>query len=348
MDLSVEETLRRIEQREEEYAKKGLKRSFCKEVSYPYRTDIYKGEDQIIVVPIITATGGFSVDMAWHRQITDLENAEIIGKFVMDALKHIGKSPVDARTRQERDDDSIWKNASKCKSYKSFNKNYLLCIVSLEKNGDIRISSTEKINGNNGYGGVDEGCVYLDINVSPEEIGNAIKNCFTSMEEEEQKKKTGNKKQISMIETLSNKKITFELPDLNEYEDEQDFHSAEIYQGYSYTKPEDDDEPVGHMYFSIAAELNCDLSSENVLNVFEDEFGAATQYEYIEYEHSIFKYRAEIIGKNIHRILYLKQIDENELLSCELTVNTKKSGKRLDKKLNKDFESLVKSCKYVK
>ena len=46
--------------------------------------------------------------------------------------------------------------------------------------------------------------------------------------------------------------------------------------------------------------------------------------------------------------LYLRQIDENELLSCELTVNTKKSGKRLDKKLNKDFESLVKSCKYVK
>ena len=32
-------------------------------------------------------------------------------------------------------------------------------------------------------------------------------------------------------------------------------------------------------------------------------------------------------------------------LSCELTVNTKKAGKRLDPKLTNDFAALVKSCK---
>lgn len=168
---------------------------------------------------------------------------------------------------------------------------------------------------NNGYGGSDEGRVYLNINASPEEIGNAVINCFKIMEEAEENKKTGKKKLISMIELLSNKKIAFETPDFNVYEDEQDFHSAEIYQGYSYIKSEDD-EPIGGFYFGIAEELDCDLSSENILNVFEREYGAATQYEYNVSENTIFKYRAEIIGKNIHRILYLKQIDENELLSC--------------------------------
>ena len=126
LDLSYEETIRRITQREEEYAKKGLKRSLWREVTYPYDVDLYKGENQIIVVPTITTTGGFSVAMAWHRQITDLENAELIGITILEALEHIKKSPVDARTEKEREDDSIWKNASTYKSYKSFNKNYIL------------------------------------------------------------------------------------------------------------------------------------------------------------------------------------------------------------------------------
>ena len=172
-----EETLRRIEQREEEYAKKGLKRSFCREIRYPYHVHLYYGERQIVV-------------------------AEMEEYY---------------------------------------------------------------------------------INYKPE------------------------KKEIPRFkfETLSDMKISFKIPQGDGYTDEEDYSSSEIYQGYSYSKSEEDDEPVGHIYFSIAAELNCDLSSENVLNVFEEEYGATTQYEYIECEHSIFKYRAEIIGKNIHRILYL-------------------------------------------
>lgn len=187
MELNFEETMKRIAQHEEEYAKKGLKRTLCRKVSYPYRVDLYKGKDQIIVVPTITTIGSYSVDMAWYRQIKDLESADIIGKTVIEALEHIGRSPVDARTRQERDNDSIWKNASKYKSYKSFNKNYILCVVSLEENGKITVSPTEKLDGNNGYGGTDEGRIYLNVNASSEEIGNAIKKCFASMKETKKK-----------------------------------------------------------------------------------------------------------------------------------------------------------------
>ena len=348
MDLTYEETMRRIDEREKEYAEKGLKRTFCREVKYPYHVHLYYGERQIVVVPLTTAIGWFSVEMAWYRQITDLQNAKLIGKTIFEAFEHIKNSPVDARTEHERSDDSFMKHAVSYKSYTAFNRNYLLCGVILYEDGRIVVSQTRKLDNNKGYGGDDNTLIHLNNSPSDEDIGNAVIKSFAEMEEF-YKNYNPQKKEIPRFkfETLSDMKISFKIPQGDGYTDEEDYSSSEIYQGYSYSKSEEDDEPVGHIYFSIAAELNCDLSSENVLNVFEKEYGAATQYEYIECEHSIFKYRAEIIGKNIHRILYLRQIDENELLSCELTVNTKKSGKRLDKKLNKDFESLVKSCKLI-
>jgi len=349
MDLTYEETMRRIDECEKRYVEKGLKRTFCREIKYPYHVHLYYGENQIVVVPLTTAIGWYSVEMAWYRQITDLQNAKLIGETVLEAFEHIKNSPVDARTAQERSDDSFMAHTVSYKSYTAFNRNYLLCGVILHEDGRIVVSQTRKLDNNKGYGGDDNTLIHLNNSSSVEDIGNEVIKSFAEMKSFYENYKSV-KPEIPRFEfeTLSDMKISFKIPQGDGYTDEEDYSSSEIYQGYSYSKSEEDDEPVGHMYFSIAAELNCDLSSENVLNVFEEEYGAATQYEYIECENSIFKYRAEIIGKNIHRILYLRQIDENELLSCELTVNTKKSGKRLDKKMNKDFESLVKSCKYVK
>ena len=347
VDLSYEETIRRITQREEEYAKKGLKRSLWREVTYPYDVDLYKGEDQIIVVPTITTTGGFSVAMAWHRQITDLENDELIGITILEALEHIKKSPVDARTEKEREDDSIWKNASTYKSYKSFNKNYILCGVILYEDGKIIISPTEKLDGNNGYGGNDEGLVYLSINNSPEEIGNAVINCFKMMEEAEESKKTGKKKRTSVIETLSDDKISFELPDLNRYEDEQDFHSAEIYQGYSFSY-QNVDEPAARFYFSIAPELDNELNKEDaVINAFEEEYEEPSEVKFEKLTDSFYEYYADIISDNYRKIAYLRRMDENELFSCELIIETKALRKATMIKLIRDFDNMANSCKFV-
>lgn len=346
LDLSYEETIRRITQREEEYAKKGLKRSLWREVTYPYDVDLYKGENQIIVVPTITTTGGFSVAMAWHRQITDLENAELIGITILEALEHIKKSPVDARTEKEREDDSIWKNASTYKSYKSFNKNYILCGVILDKDGKITISPTEKLDDNKGYGGNDEGCVYLNINDSPEEIGNAVINCFKMMEEAEENKKTGKKKRTSVIETLSDDKISFELPDLNRYEDEQDFHSAEIYQGYSFSY-HNADEPAARFYFSIAPELDNELNKDTVLNAFEEEYEETSDITYKELTDNFYECYADIISDNYRKIAYIRRMDEDELFSCELIIETKSLRTATLIKLIRDFDNMANSCKFV-
>ncbi len=346
MDLSYEETMKRIQEFEAEEKRRGTNHQCCKEVKYPYHVDIYKGEGKIIIVPLITSAGWYSTEMAWHRQITDLENAELIGKIALEALKHIGNSPVDARTKQEREDDSIWKNASTYKSYKSFNKNYILCGVILYEDGKIIISPTEKLDGNKGYGGNDEGLVYLSINNSPEEIGNAVINCFKMMEEAEESKKTGKKKRTSVIETLSDDKISFELPDLNRYEDEQDFHSAEIYQGYSFSY-HNADEPAVRFYFSIALELDNELNKDAVLNAFEEEYEELSEVKFEKLTDSFYEYYADIISDNYRKIAYLRRMDENELFSCELIIETKALRAATVSKVIKDFTHMAESCKLI-
>ena len=338
--------MRRIVQREEEYAKKGLKRSLCREVTYPYDVDIYKGEGKIIIVPLITSAGWYSTEMAWHRIINETYNSIHIGDTIIEALNYIKSRWVDVRYRKEREEDSFITKATSCKSYKAFNKKYLLCGVIFDKDGKIIISSTEKLDGNKGYGGNDEGLVYLNINNSPEEIGNAVINCFKMMEEAEENKKTGKKKRTSVIETLSDDKISFELPDLNRYEDEQDFHSAEIYQGYSFSY-QSADEPAARFYFSIAPELDNELNKDAVLNAFEEEYEEPSEFKFEKLTDSFYEYYADIISDNYRKIAYLRRMDENELFSCELIIETKALRAATVSKVIKDFTHMAESCKII-
>ena len=210
----------------------------------------------------------------------------------------------------------------------------------------MRVSSTERLSGNNGYGGNDEGCVYLNINDSPEEIGNAVINCFKMMEEAEESKKTGKKKRTSVIETLSDDKISFELPDLNRYEDEQDFHSAEIYQGYSFSY-HNADEPAARFYFSIAPELDNELNKDAILNAFEEEYEESSEVKFEKLTDSFYEYYADIISDNYRKIAYLRRMDENELFSCELIIETKALRAATVSKVIKDYIHMAESCKLI-
>ena len=346
MELSYEETMQRIDEYEKEYADEGLNHKLCRKVSFPYYVDLYKGENQIIIVPLITSIGFVETAMAWYRQVKELNNAQLIGQTVLKALEHIGKSPVDARTRYERAKDSFMKHAVSYKSYKAFNKNYLLCGIIMYEDGKYVVSQTRKLEGNKGYGGLDATLIHLDSSATALDIGNAVLTSFAEMESFYSKKNYSKPETPRReFETLSDLKVSFEIPQDDRYTDEEDYGAAEIYQGYSYRESEDDEESVSDMYFGIAAELNCDLSSDNVLSVFEKEYGKAVQYDYSSTEHEIFEFRAEITGEKTHRIIYLKQMDSEELLSCELTIDTKRAGKRLCGKLIKNFEKLVASCK---
>ena len=345
MELSYEETMRRIDKYEKEFADKGLERKFCRVNKYPWRICLYKGENKIIVVPQMTSIGGFSVEMAWFRQINDFNDVEKIGKIISEALKHISKSPVDARTLEERSADSILSNATNCKTYKEFEKSFLLCTVIYYEDGSYVIYPSGYNEKRIKYP-AQENEISLPAESTDELIGQAIIKSFADMDYFYSKKRATRAKTIQQhFATLSDLKVSFEIPQDDRYTDEEDYGAAEIYQGYSYRESEDDEESVSDMYFGIAAELNCDLSSDNVLSVFEKEYGKAVQYDYSSTEHEIFEFRAEITGEKTHRIIYLKQMDSEELLSCELTIDTKRAGKRLCGKLIKNFEKLVASCK---
>lgn len=86
MDLTYEETMRRINEYE---SNDPLNYKYCREIQYPYRIHVYSGEEQIIIVPLTTAIGWYSVEMAWHRCITDMMNVDLIGKTILEAFKYI-------------------------------------------------------------------------------------------------------------------------------------------------------------------------------------------------------------------------------------------------------------------
>ena len=248
MELSYEETMRRIDKYEKEYADEGLNHKLCRKVSFPYYVDLYKGENQIIIVPLITSIGFVETAMAWYRQVKELNNAQLIGQTVLEALEHIGKSPVDARTRYERAEDSFMKHAVSYKSYKAFNKNYLLCGIIMYEDGKYVVSQTRKLEGNKGYGGLDASLIHLDSSATALDIGNAVLTSFAEMESF-YSKKTYTKPETPRceFETLSDLKLSFEIPQDDGYTDEEDYGVEEIYQGYSYRESEDDEESVADM-----------------------------------------------------------------------------------------------------
>lgn len=341
MDLSYEETLQRIEEIEKNDV---LHRKVCREKRFPYRISLYKGQGQIIIVPSITGIGWNYVEMAWHRKVEEVLNNRILGETLLEALEQIRISPVDARTVKEREQDSIMVTATSSKTYTEFNKMYLRCGVTCYEDGTWVISQTRRLAGNKGYGGDDSTLIYLQANATAEELGNALLNSFKGME---LFYGINPKKDVELrrdFETFSDIRLSFIAPPDDVYTDEQDFHAAEIYQGYSFYK-DGKEESVADMYFASASELDCDITPEHIKRVYESYDGSVLSFSCDDAEHSVFERRIEMETASTHRIVYIKTISECELLSCELVLKKKMAGKRLHDKIVKDFEAMVSSCR---
>jgi len=341
MDLTYEETMRRIEEEERTDI---LGRKCCREKRMPYHIHVYQGENQMLIVPLITAASGLSVEMARYWQIYDLKNEHIIGNAIFEALAYIKSRPVDARNAKERKEDAVMRRASKCKDYKSFYKKYLYAILTYQEDGTYLVSPDGHNETNYVYDRR-EHRVHLPANITAETIGKVLIEQFAQMEAFYQslKKQPPSRPRIT-FDTLSGDKLSFETLPEESYEEEEDYGTAEIYQGYSYYK-ESADESVADIYFSIAAELDCDISSDNIRKTYGKLYGADAEIRITDVTHPVFEKRIEVTGKKIHHITYVKQVDENELLACELELKVKPAGKRIYAKVLNDFEKLVESSK---
>ena len=336
MDLSYEETMIRIKQLEKMY-------SICKKKKYPLNVAVFRGENQILVVPKITTIGSFSTYMAWHIVIKDIGSADIIGKAVMDAFEHIRVSPVDARTEKECKDDFFYLKSTKCRSYRAFNKKYLLCGVHKYEQGNYIVSATERIGNNEGYGGLETNDIFLPDTATAEDIGKAVIDTLEISE----KYDTSKKSDVSTvdIELLNGDKIKTFPPQSRCFTDCDDGGAAEIHKLYEYSQ-KDSTASFARFFIGIAAELNCNTNEDNIRIVWERLYGNAEGFEVKSANCGIFTIRADMRNKNIRKISYLRCIDENELLECSMEIDSPNKRKKTEEKLLNMFEEFASKCKF--
>ena len=369
MELSYEETMRKISELEKadldkyidsfknsdldpeiinyqiKKREKQIKNAYCKEKDFPWSVDVFKGEHQMIVVPYITTIFWYSTAMAQYRILNENDSAEIIGQAILDSFEHISRSPVDARTPAERDEDS-YRKETKCKSYKAFNKKYMCVGIKVEnKQMEYCVSTSINSFDNNGYCDIEgDKPVILPNTALAVDIGNAVINAFKIIEEYKKSPKPGPYPPIE-VELLSDQKVEIYPPHDRHFTDMDDGGAAEIYRLFEYS-PKDGAESSANFYLGIAAELDCDMSEDNIRKAWEKLHGKAEFFEVKQAEHGIFKLRAEMKNKSVHRISYLLQIDESELLDCTMELHKPNSRKKLDEKLSALFEEFARQCKF--
>lgn len=159
-------------------------------------------------------------------------------------------------------------------------------------------------------------------------------------------KVSGNYRPPKIIELMSGSDIIVEAPRDKHFTDEEDYGVCEVYQMYGYYPREDSDEASAAFYIGMAAELNGEINGENIRRAWEKQNGKAEFFEVKPIEHGIFKLRVEMRNKSIHRISYLLEIADCDLLDCTMELRKPNSRKKLDEKLTGLFEEFARQCKF--
>ena len=159
-------------------------------------------------------------------------------------------------------------------------------------------------------------------------------------------KVSGNYRPPKIIELLSGTEIIVEVPRDKHFTDEEDYGVCEVYQLYGYYPRVDSEEASAVFYIGMAAELDCDMSEDNIRRAWEKQNGKAEFFEVKPTEHGIFRLHAEMKNKSVHRISYLLQINEGELLDCTMELRKPNTRKKLDEKLSVMFEEFARQCKF--
>lgn len=159
-------------------------------------------------------------------------------------------------------------------------------------------------------------------------------------------KVAGNPYPEKNIELLNESKLTVSAPRDKHFSDNDDYGVGELYQAYMYFPREDSEEASAAFYIGMAAELNGEIDEENIRRAWERQNGKAEFFDVKPTEHGIFKLRAEMRNKSVHRISYLLEIADCDLLDCTMELRKPNSRKKLDEKLTVLFEEFARQCKF--
>ena len=159
-------------------------------------------------------------------------------------------------------------------------------------------------------------------------------------------KVAGNPYTEKNFELANGSKLTASAPRDRHFSDNDDYGVSELYQAYMYFPRKDSEEASAVFYIGMAAELNGEISEDNIRNAWEKQNGKADFFEIKSAEHGTFKLRAEMRNKSVHRISYLLEIADCDLLDCTMELRKPNSRKKLDEKLTGLFEEFARQCKF--
>ena len=313
---------------------------------YPLNIYIYKGENRILFIPLIRHEGGFSEFSSHTYVINDTDcNSKNIGNTICEAIKFIVNSPLSNSTPLERESKHVRLNNSRYKSEVSFWKNNLSTRINVFEDGHYDIYSMKRSDKYN----LRYEKIIREINLPKEakieELGQAVIDVFSALEEyyKEHPSKKIERYPKENIKILCGSTLTFQTPKNSHFTDSDDCGAAEIYKCYSYSANENS-ESSAEFFLSMAAELDCDLSTENIKSCFEEYNGKSDYFAISNEQFGIFNLKAEMKNKSVHKISYYRQIDEDEILECSMEVHQPNRRKKVDEKLTTMFQEFALSC----
>ncbi len=300
---------------------------------------VYKGEGRILVIPVIDVK-----DAQWFVRMPDMAGSLEIGQAVLDALNIIKKA-VSEGYQWDRNVVPAWQANSKYKGWVSFWKHNHFAHINISEDGQYNIymqRRSERIPGNFEEYLKD---IFLAADATAEEIGNAVMEAFEASEVYYREHKDTESWRKQQVELLNGTTLNLVCPRNSHFEDYEDCDVAEIHQCYAYLS-EEGAEPSAEFFVGIAPELDCNLDEANVRAAWERVYGKADSFHMETVDYGIFKFRAEMRSRKIHKTSYFLQIDELELLECGMHVYQPNRRKKTDEKLAKQFEKFAADCSF--
>lgn len=150
--------------------------------SYPLLISVYKGEGRVLIVPLIDHIAGYSIDSDWFINLSDLDNAVLIGEGVVSALDYIKNSPLSSLTPKERNEKAAWKKNTKYRSRVAFWKNNHYVRIKITEDNQYIIHSMKKsVKRQYAYDEIIKEYI-LSTDTNAEEIGKAVIDTFIESE----------------------------------------------------------------------------------------------------------------------------------------------------------------------
>lgn len=145
---------------------------------------------------------------------------------------------------------------------------------------------------------------------------------------------------------LNEKTYSYLLPKDPGFVDEGDCGAAEIHQAYGCGR-EINYERDAVICFSIAGEFDCEIKESRANAAYTRYDSAPTRSKLMTIEHPLFTHAYLFETPKKYRITYLKQLEEYELLGCELILRKSGGDDAWKAKMIEEFKRFAGSCREV-